>query len=290
MSMEMEVITKENKNSKRNTQNEGLKNTIQSLQELSKLSKKETSTTYRITALSDLHGHFPPNLPGGDILIIAGDISSGKFTYIELDKFKSWMDEQNYKHKIFIAGNHDTQIKGRLKTLNYEKFISKHYLEDGAYYFDDNLIWGTPWSLWFEGVHNSCNAYMESEAQLEIIYKLIPKDLSILVSHGPPYGILDTNLYKQKCGSFALLNNIIKVRPKLVIFGHIHEQGGKFFKDIGITYFNASIRDGDYRLSRDLSRHTFDFDFGAETQNVDQSQIPTGSGTHQICPTKKDLS
>lgn len=267
--MELEVMIKEKKNSKDNTKNADLNPKTSSHPKPSTLCERETSTTYKITALADLHGHFPENLPGGDILIIAGDISSGKFVYLELDKLKKWMDKQNYKHKIFISGNHDECIKGKLKTLNYDTFVNKHYLEDGAYIFDDMIIWGTPWSVIFPEVNPYCKEFMECETELKYIYKLIPKDIDILISHSPPKYILDRSFNKINCGSQALMDRIEEVRPKLVIFGHIHEHGGKMIEQDGITYFNASIRDECYRLSRPLDSHTFEFTFSSKNKKCD---------------------
>jgi 3',5'-cyclic AMP phosphodiesterase CpdA len=61
----------------------------------------------KITAISDTHGkHAELNLTGGDLLIHAGDISNRGLVH-EVNDFLHWFSNQNYTHKIFIAGNHD---------------------------------------------------------------------------------------------------------------------------------------------------------------------------------------
>lgn len=63
-----------------------------------------------ITAISDLHGHYP-ELPGGDLLIVAGDLTS-RDTQEQHLQFLSWIGKQDYKKKIWIAGNHDNYLVG----------------------------------------------------------------------------------------------------------------------------------------------------------------------------------
>jgi Icc-related predicted phosphoesterase len=59
------------------------------------------------------------------------------------------------------------------------------------------------------------------------LYGQIPQDIDILISHGPPFGILDTapisGLHE---GCRELLDAATRVRPKLHVFGHIHTAYG----------------------------------------------------------------
>jgi Icc-related predicted phosphoesterase len=50
----------------------------------------------------------------------------------------------------------------------------------------------------------------------------IPEDIDIVVTHNPPYGILDENM-----GSVNILNFIMKAKPKYHLFGHIHSTEGQ---------------------------------------------------------------
>ena len=57
--------------------------------------------------ISDTHGqHSNLDLPYGDVLIHAGDVSS-RGTEYEIRSFLDWFERLDYKYKIFIAGNHD---------------------------------------------------------------------------------------------------------------------------------------------------------------------------------------
>ena len=49
----------------------------------------------------------------------------------------------------------------------------------------------------------------------------IPADLDILVTHYPPFGILDDGF-----GSPEILNFVLKAQPRYHLFGHIHRTGG----------------------------------------------------------------
>jgi 3',5'-cyclic AMP phosphodiesterase CpdA len=63
----------------------------------------------KIDCISDLHG-FQPKLEGGDLLIVAGDLTA-RDTVEEYITFNSWLSDQNYDRKIIIAGNHDGKIE-----------------------------------------------------------------------------------------------------------------------------------------------------------------------------------
>ena len=62
-----------------------------------------------IDCISDLHGYHP-ELKGGDILLIAGDLTASDKAY-QHDAFMEWLIEQDYRYKIYIAGNHDNYLK-----------------------------------------------------------------------------------------------------------------------------------------------------------------------------------
>ena len=61
----------------------------------------------KIVLISDTHGlHDKILLPQGDMIIHAGDVSN-KGTYGEVTSFLHWFKNLPFKHKVFIAGNHD---------------------------------------------------------------------------------------------------------------------------------------------------------------------------------------
>jgi len=178
-----------------------------------------------IDVVSDLHGFFP-KLEGGDLLIIAGDLTERDTEY-QHDDFFLWLNNQAYTKKIFISGNHDNYLE-----KNNEKFIKTleksdlEYLSDSGTELEGFKIWGSPWTKTFRGMNPKCKAFTcDTEEELAIKFSLIPEDVDILITHSPPYGILDSiNLY----GSRSLRKIIEKITPKLWICGHIHEGYGEF--------------------------------------------------------------
>lgn len=212
----------------------------------------------KIDCISDLHG-CKPALHGGDLLIVAGDLTARDTEY-QHDDFFVWLNDQAYKKKIFIAGNHDNYLQ-----RNNEKFIKAlnkldlEYLCDSGTEFEGLKIWGSPWTSQFPGINPHCCAFtypfMKS---MEDRWNLIPDDVDILITHSPPFGILDQieTEYGAHVGDKDLrevLNN--RLKPKLHVFGHIHENGGKqvilkkpgYGTENNITCVNASVVDERYR-------------------------------------------
>lgn len=181
-----------------------------------------------IDCVSDLHGRYP-KLPGGDILIIAGDCVSND-EIAAWDGFFHWLKWQDYRKKIVVAGNHDNYL------FEYYDFIDGdcdspdgdfEYLCDREIEFEGLRIYGTPWTSIFRGQNPKCMAFSVDESELEEKFKKIPCDVDILISHGPMKGVLDDNIRGELCGSESLHNHVRNSSPKIMICGHIHEDGIK---------------------------------------------------------------
>jgi Icc-related predicted phosphoesterase len=188
-----------------------------------------------IDCISDLHG-YKPNLPGGDLLILAGDYTAAdKLT--QWADFFHWLKKQPYEKKIVVAGNHDNFFesgfpKSQKEADNLKEVIDFldvdvdfEYLCDSVTEYNGLKIWGSPWTPLFKGVHPKCRAFMLDESKLDSKFSLIPEDLDILITHGPMHHMLDANIDGYACGSRSLKQNIDKTCPRIHIFGHIHEQG-----------------------------------------------------------------
>lgn len=202
-----------------------------------------------IDCISDLHGEYP-ELEGGDLLIIAGDLTASDKP-IQYECFFDWLGKQQYKKKIFISGNHDNQAMSQ-----FDWGENVEYLYDSGTQFEGLKIWGSPWSLWFYGINPHCKAFTATDRQLNKEYELIPDDTGILITHSPPYGIFDKiqrNPWRHDLdddlhvGSVSLRNHVMmRVKPKLHVFGHIHEGGGNIL-DTNVTKFiNCSYMNEDY--------------------------------------------
>jgi Icc-related predicted phosphoesterase len=179
----------------------------------------------KITAISDLHG-FQPELPGGDLLIIAGDLTARDTRY-EYDKFSEWLSAQKYEKKVFIAGNHDKLLQNDYNPMIFSQCCK--YLKDSSTEFEGLKIWGSPWTKTFIGMNPKCKAFtVDTDEELAEKWELIPKDIDILITHCPPKGFLDF-AHGQHLGSKSLFDKVAKIKfpnLKLHVFGHIHEWGG----------------------------------------------------------------
>lgn len=202
-----------------------------------------------IDCISDLHG-WRPGMKGGDLLILAGDMTAWDSPR-SWNSFLNWVDYQDYRKKIMIAGNHDnfcrnwaTSDDSVCDALAGRPSVS--YLCDSGIEFEGLKIWGSPWTQIFEGMNERCAAFtLDTEEELEEKWALIPSDTDILITHSPPMGLLDHISFTQEwVGSVSLRNAILSqerfTNLKLHVFGHIHECGGKVLKMPTLTLVNAS--------------------------------------------------
>jgi Icc-related predicted phosphoesterase len=186
----------------------------------------------KITCIADLHGYYP-ELDGGDLLIVAGDLTA-RDTEEELHEFDYWLCHQPYKKKIFIAGNHDNLLieetpRKYMMRVGEKKWQQYEYLCDSGTEFEGLKIWGSPWTMKFKGMNPHCMAFTcDTEDELTKKWELIPEDIDILITHTPPFGLLDKTCRNEYVGSEALgfktwdLSNL-----KFHIFGHVHEAYGQ---------------------------------------------------------------
>lgn len=199
-----------------------------------------------ITCISDLHGNYP-ELEGGDLLIIAGDLTARN----KVDEYfvlRDWIRSLDYKKIILIAGNHDGCIESGKFSFSDEG-LGVTYLQDSGIEFEGLKIWGSPWTPEFCGWH----FMLPRGPKIKEKWDLIPDDTDILITHGPPYGVLDVvyNDYGRdpKQGCMDLRDVLDRVKPKLHVFGHIHESHGRLlYKHEGPNTIcvNASIMDENY--------------------------------------------
>ena len=197
-----------------------------------------------ITFISDTHTkhcNCELDLPGGDLLIHAGDFMNSGYNPIEAIEFFKWFDKiNNYDHKIFIAGNHDRwmenapdEAKGILtgyKTIDY--------LEDSKIVINDINIYGSPWQPAF---YNWAFNLPRNGVELQENWSNIPNDTEVLITHGPPWGHCDITPYGNlNVGCELLRVRVDELKPKIHVFGHVHSGYGYYYN--GHTHFiNASI-------------------------------------------------
>jgi len=200
-----------------------------------------------IVAVSDLHGTLP-EIPPCDLLLIAGDVCPITNHGVSFQAhwlrsaFCDWLAATPARQRVFIAGNHDFVFEQMPELL--PSTWPGVYLQDAVFEWEGLKIWGTPWQPWFFDW-----AFNLREPELKEKWALIPEDTDILVVHGPPHGYGDgvpSSRGVRHTGSPSLLERIKKIKPKLVVYGHIHEGRGQW--QIGKTVLaNVTILDEKYQ-------------------------------------------
>ena len=219
-----------------------------------------------ITLISDTHNkHYQvtSSLPGGDLLLHAGDTTSMGYKH-ELQQFMKWYNTLDYTNKVFIAGNHDWGFQEKPETtkelLDFYNRIT--YLEDSFTEVEGVKIYGTPWQPEF---YNWAFNLPRQGQELKDKWDMIPMDTDILVTHGPAWGHLDTvKTQSVPLGCELLTDRINVVKPKIHVCGHIHTGYGYKF-DGDTHFFNAAVLNEQYNFTQ----KPFTFDWNPETNEID---------------------
>lgn len=202
----------------------------------------------RIVCISDTHNcNEQIEVPDGDLLIHAGDATTVG-TREQIEKFNDWFVSLPHRKKIFVAGNHDWLFETNnieARALLYREII---YLEDSAVEIDGLKIYGSPWQpRFFDWAFN-----LNRGPEMAKKWAMIPDDIDILITHGPPNGILDAVPRRwgiDHAGCEELHKRVEEIagsgRLKLHAFGHIHCGYGTH-DEYGIKFVNASTCDEQY--------------------------------------------
>ncbi|WP_144821160.1 metallophosphatase domain-containing protein [Marinobacter piscensis] len=198
----------------------------------------------RIVCISDTHSmHRQVDVPDGDLLIHAGD-SLGTGSLRELEDLDQWFAELPHANKILIAGNHDWCFEDDPEEAR-SRVRHAHYLEDSAIELEGLTFWGSPWTpVFFNWAFN-----LKRGKPLAKRWAKIPEATDILITHGPPAGILDrvdTQKGTLRPGCEDLAAKVETLELKLHIFGHIHEGHGQEIID-DCRYINASTCNGQFK-------------------------------------------
>jgi Icc-related predicted phosphoesterase len=195
---------------------------------------------FTITHLSDTHSKFLKNIGSGDILIHTGDFSIDGHPG-EYQQFNEWLGMQKYLYKIVVLGNHDLDYTIREQKLDPIK-LAKERLSNCIVLNNEMInlygynLYGIPWYYQHNWNYSYKNGFQQSNE-----YQDLPSKIDILLTHGPPAGYLDI------CGSNLLTIEIMKIKPKYHLFGHIHQKYGsieQFWYDNTSTIFvNSSLVD-----------------------------------------------
>ena len=213
----------------------------------------------RLLHISDTHGfhvQFPiDRFDGIDIVVHSGDCSNYRDparNEPEVRAFIEWYKNVPVKHKIYVAGNHDTSIERRMITPADFAEAGIIYLENAATTIEGIKFWGSPHTPQFGEW-----AFMKKRETINRVWDTIPEDTDILIVHGPPKGVRDLSFDRhgklEYCGCSALMKKCFKMKDQLkyVLFGHIHDmddvhnQGISHYAKTPTVFSNAAcVEDG----------------------------------------------
>ncbi|MEI6186905.1 MAG: metallophosphoesterase [Alphaproteobacteria bacterium] len=194
--------------------------------------------------------HKQLKVPEVDMVIFSGDMSNPR-DLIQSEKecrdFIEWMGSLPIKHKLATAGNHDLAIERRRVTPSDFHSVGITYLENDYTEIEGFRIFGTPITPSFgEGW-----AFNKNRAKMNEIWEMVEPTTDILISHGPPLGILDLTQNRnndfEQCGDRSLLKHCMNSTHKLVCFGHIHRfkdcinQGTMTLSGLDTIFSNGSL-------------------------------------------------
>jgi Icc-related predicted phosphoesterase len=205
----------------------------------------------RLIITSDTHGRHDliKNLPDGDVFVHAGDFMNSGLYPEEILSFNRWLGRQPIEHRLVCGGNHDRlfQLAGLLARGLLDNAT---YLENSGVTINGVSFWGSPYTPEF---FNWAFMYRRG-GEAKRHWAQIPKHLDVLITHGPPFGILDqTTAGGKHHGCEELLKAVKAKKPKVHIFGHIH--GGAGTIENGSTRFiNAAYLDEQYKTAKPAGR------------------------------------
>ncbi|KAJ7098251.1 Metallo-dependent phosphatase-like protein [Mycena epipterygia] len=205
----------------------------------------------RFVLLSDTHAKTFP-VPDGDVLLHSGDLTR-RGTFRDLRRTMDWLYALPHPTKIIIAGNRDFSLDREWYDANWERTgyletweppdpilelltgpravaANIVYLRDEQYTFRARpggrewTVYGSPQSPNFGA---RVRAFGYDAADGPTVASSFP-DTDILLTHGPPWNVLDYTSEGARAGCPALAARLPTLRPRLHVFGHIHEARGVY--------------------------------------------------------------
>lgn len=197
----------------------------------------------KVCFIADTHGshrEMEHPIPKCDLLVSAGDVTKYG-SRSDLHDFCAWMANQAHQG-VIVAGNHDACFSFHPEeSREICEYHNITYLQDEAIVIEGVKFFGSPWTPQFGDWH-----FMYFPMSRD--WSVIPDGTDVLITHGPPAGILDVSGIDGKgAGCLMLRNRVREVKPKYHVFGHIHAAYGMHYDGFSnISYYNVAISDEGY--------------------------------------------
>ena len=144
--------------------------------------------------------------------------------------FLAWFSAQPAAHRLLICGNHEvaiTRAAANDRAMLAAKLSAQGkvtYLQDGEVEVAGLRVYCTPWMAKPTGeIYAHCAWCLDGTAdELLQKYRAIPEGIDLLLTHTPPLGTLDNG----GLGSAALADEVVRARPLVHCFGHVHSAYG----------------------------------------------------------------
>lgn len=235
----------------------------------------------RLVVISDTHNcHTQLVVPEGDLLVHCGDFTKSRTNKREYSDFMDWYTSLPHPTKVLIAGNRDnfmdtqaSQAQGETSggTRRTRDIVTHNqdiiYLQDSGFVYQKGSVrlnvWGSPWTKLYG---KSGKAFQVLDSAMEDKWSRIPPETDLLITHGPPHQVCDKNLQGEAVGCLYLREAVEKrVRPRVHLFGHIHEGYG-VEEEEGILFVNAASMD---KITKRLTNPPVVIDLSADLSRVD---------------------
>jgi Icc-related predicted phosphoesterase len=200
----------------------------------------------RLVIISDTHGrHEELGVLQGDVLIHCGDFCHGFHEDPRaVESLDAWFAKQRFELILCVGGNHDFAVRTRINS-GQQVFHNAVWLQDADFVHEGVKFYGAPWIPHIQGW-----AFYLTPEGLRHKWSMIPDDTTVLITHTPPFGILDQPSSRQMhCGCPYLLERVESIRPRLHVFGHNHSSAGVQDREF-TTFINASVVDSSYNVTR----------------------------------------
>lgn len=194
----------------------------------------------RLALISDIHGslakvrRFSREIEdfSPDVVVIAGDI-----THFGGKKEASDILLAIPFRKVAVPGNCDPpEIVETFEETDTEDVHGRR-VEIGEYVFAGL---GASNPLPFSTL------FTYSEESIHTILDSVARDADVIVTHTPPYGILDRTMFGHNGGSEAIKKVIDSHKPRLSVFGHIHESPGIERNEHTVFINPGPLKNGNY--------------------------------------------
>ena len=186
-------------------------------------------------------------MPACDVFIHAGDMTvrgSLQETAVFAAKLQKHLDSPDGpQHAIIVPGNHDACFE-LFQGPTLDLFGPRvHILLNQVLVLDGMRFFGSPWTPPFMQWH-----FMATEQRLAAMYEEMPSAIDVLITHGPPWGILDPGWKAAHAGSTALRDAVSARSVKHHVFGHLHAAGGRMLQQENTIFYNVAACDEEYNL------------------------------------------